>query len=56
MEREWIVQIKHRCCEMEVSFFFKQWGGVRKKASGRELYGRNFDEMPIAQLRQRSVP
>jgi protein gp37 len=56
MEREWVVQIKRRCREMNVPFFFKQWGGVRKKAAGRELSGRTFDEMPRAQLRQKNVP
>jgi len=29
-----------------VPFFFKQWGGVRKKAAGRELQGRTWDQMP----------
>lgn len=29
-----------------VPFFFKQWGGVRKKEAGRELDGRTWDEMP----------
>jgi hypothetical protein len=29
-----------------VPFFFKQWGGVRKKAAGRELEGRTWGEMP----------
>jgi protein gp37 len=29
-----------------VPFFFKQWGGTRKKKSGRELEGRTWDEMP----------
>ena len=29
-----------------VPFFFKQWGGVRKKRAGRELDGRTYDEMP----------
>jgi protein gp37 len=28
------------------SFFFKQWGGVRKKITGRHYRGRTFDEMP----------
>jgi len=27
-------------------FFFKQWGGVRKKQHGRLLDGRTWDEMP----------
>jgi protein gp37 len=56
MDREWVVQIKRRCREMNVPFFFKQWGGVRKKAAGRELYGRTFDEMPNPQLRQKTAP
>ena len=56
MEREWVVQIKRRCQEMEVPFFFKQWGGVRKKAAGRELYGRTYDAMPIPRLRQNAAP
>jgi protein gp37 len=29
-----------------VPFFFKQWGGVRKKRAGRLLEGRTWDEMP----------
>ena len=29
-------------------FFFKQWGGVRKKRNGRLLDGRTWDEMPAA--------
>jgi protein gp37 len=56
MEREWVVQIKRRCREMDVPFFFKQWGGVRKKEAGRELFGRTYDEMPIPRLRQNAAP
>jgi protein gp37 len=29
-----------------VPFFFKQWGGVRKKSNGRELDGRTWNEIP----------
>jgi len=56
MEREWVIQIKRRCLEMNVPFFFKQWGGVRKKAAGRELFGKTYDEMPIPRLRQNAIP
>jgi protein gp37 len=56
MKREWVVQIKRRCREAEVPFFFKQWGGVRKKESGRELFGKTYDEMPIPQVRQKYEP
>jgi protein gp37 len=31
-----------------VNFFFKQWGGVQKKKTGRTLEGRTWDEMPAA--------
>jgi len=56
MEHAWVTQIKRRCKEMEVSFFFKQWGGVRKKAAGRELFGKTFDEMPLPRLRRNAAP
>jgi hypothetical protein len=29
-----------------VPFFFKQWGGVRKKKNGRLLEGRTYGEYP----------
>jgi protein gp37 len=29
-----------------VPFFFKQWGGVRKREAGRILDGRTYDEFP----------
>jgi len=42
----WVAQIRDRCERYAVPFFFKQWGGVNKKASGRILDGRTWDEMP----------
>jgi hypothetical protein len=36
----------------EVPFFFKQWGGVRKKEAGRTLDGRSWDEMPKSKVRK----
>ncbi|MGI9075204.1 MAG: DUF5131 family protein [Bryobacteraceae bacterium] len=40
----------HRqCARRNVPFFFKQWGGVRKDMTGRELHGRTYDEMPLVQ-------
>jgi len=46
MNREWVVSIKKQCRRFDVPFFFKQWGGVRKKSTGRLLDGRTYDEMP----------
>lgn len=43
---EWVVQIRDRCLEYRVPFFFKQWGGVQKSRAGRLLDGRTWDEMP----------
>lgn len=46
MEREWVVNIRRQCRRDGVPFFFKQWGGVRKKTTGRKLDGRTYDEFP----------
>lgn len=43
---EWIREIRDRCLELDVPFFFKQWGGVHKKRQGRTLDGRTWDDMP----------
>lgn len=42
----WVEEIRDQCQERGVPFFFKQWGGVRKKKSGRLLKGRSWDELP----------
>jgi protein gp37 len=47
MDSRWVFQIRDRCAEKNVPFFFKQWGGVRKCVTGRELEGRTWDEMPM---------
>jgi protein gp37 len=46
MRIEWIRSILRQCRKAKVPFFFKQWGGVRKDLTGRELGGRTYDEMP----------
>lgn len=46
MQPEWVESIQRQCARKGVAFFFKQWGGVRKKSTGRELHGRTYDEMP----------
>ena len=51
MEKEWVVDIKKQCKKARVSFFFKQWGGVRKSTTGRLLDGKTYDEMPKIKLR-----
>jgi protein gp37 len=46
MEPEWAREIRDQCLRAGVPFFFKQWGGVRKKKTGRVLDGRTWDGMP----------
>lgn len=43
---EWLRDLRDRCLQENVAFFFKQWGGVRPKSGGRKLDGRTWDEMP----------
>lgn len=46
MQTEWVTSIRDRCKKVDVPFFFKQWGGVRKSLAGRTLEGRTYDEFP----------
>ena len=46
MEPEWVTDIRDQCLKAGVAFFFKQWGGVQKKRTGRTFEGRTWDEMP----------
>jgi protein gp37 len=43
---EWARSIRNQCKTAKVPFFFKQWGGKRKKKAGRTLDGRTYDEFP----------
>jgi protein gp37 len=56
---DWVREIRDQCVDAGVPFFFKQWGEWRagaaeefyrvgKKAAGRKLDGRTWDEFPIA--------
>jgi protein gp37 len=46
MSREWVDELHVDCRKQRVAFFFKQWGGTRKKKTGRLLDGRTWDEYP----------
>ena len=46
MEKEWAASLRDQCKKLGVGFFFKQWGGVNKRKSGRMLDGRTWDQMP----------
>jgi len=48
MDPDWVRHIRDRCIESRVPFFFKQWGGTRKKKTGRTLDGVTWDDLPNA--------
>lgn len=48
MEPLWIDEIFDMCTDSETAFFFKQWGGLNKKKTGRSYRGRTWDNMPAA--------
>jgi protein gp37 len=52
MDADWVLDIQKQCKETDVAFFFKQWGGKNKKASGRLLNGKTYDEMPELLLQE----
>lgn len=54
MKRPWVTDIRRQCRSAKVAFFFKQWGGVNKKRTGRTLDGRTYDEMPSTDTHRRS--
>lgn len=47
LQEAWVADIRDQCVAANVPFFFKQWGGVNKKRTGRELQGRTWDERPV---------
>jgi len=49
LEEEWVQEVLAKCRVQNISFFFKQWGGTRKKLNGRLLNGRTYDELPVLQ-------
>lgn len=50
MKKEWVTDIRDQCLAAGVAFFFKQWGGVHKKRTGRLLDGRTWDELPASEI------
>lgn len=45
---EWVREVRDQCVKASVPFFFKQWGGLRPKAGGRLLDGREWSQFPRA--------
>jgi len=49
MDPDWPRELRDKCTNAAIAYFFKQWGGVQKHRTGRVLDGRTWDEMPIHQ-------
>lgn len=47
---EWLRDLRDRCADEDVAFFFKQWGGHRPKSGGRLLDGQTWDELPAGRV------
>src|SRR4030042_5251555 len=39
MKKDWVVDIKNKCQNKKIPFFFKQWGGFNKKRQAENLRG-----------------
>jgi hypothetical protein len=46
MQPDWVRSIQKQCERDRVPFFFKQWGGTRKKVAGRVLDGKTHNDFP----------
>jgi protein gp37 len=46
MKEEWLREIHILCDRTGSAFFFKQWGGRNKKATGRCYRGKTWDDLP----------
>jgi protein gp37 len=51
VQPSWVRNIRKQCRQANVPFFFKQWGGVRKKEAGRRLDGKTYDQFPERTLK-----
>ena len=50
MQEDWVERLHAACLQQDVIFFFKQWGGKRKKQTGRVYKQRTWDDYPAAAL------
>lgn len=50
MNPVWVDEIFDLCRRHSVAFFFKQWGGRNKKATGRSYLERTWDNLPEARM------
>lgn len=46
MKEEWVIELRDKAKETGTAFFFKQWGGVRRKEAGSKLQGKSYKAYP----------
>lgn len=46
MSAKWATNLRDQCLKFDIPYFFKQWGGVSKKKTGRMLEGQEWNQMP----------
>jgi protein gp37 len=47
LDPAWVRDVRDVCLAARAPFFFKQWGGTRKKKAGRELDGVEWLQLPV---------
>lgn len=47
LEEKWVTYVRDECIKSKVPFFFKQWGGINKKAAGSLLQNKHWKELPV---------
>jgi len=47
IDPDWVRDIRNKCLTADIPFFFKQWGGIKKKKNGRVLDGKTWSQTPI---------
>ena len=52
MEKEWVIELRDKAEDSDVAFFFKQWGGTRKKKAGSDLDGKQYKAYPKLKKRK----
>lgn len=50
MDPSWALGIRDQCAVEDVPFFFKQWSGRTPKSNGRQLDGREWNDVPAMQF------
>lgn len=55
IKEEWVKEIRDKCIDASIPFFFKQWGGVQKKKNGALLEGKEWKEYPKKQSKPSDI-